>query len=73
MPDGGRATVETGNDMSTMPMCIDTATLNCVFEPNYITQDVGCGTGLDLSQGYGFVKQSLGILICNPRQGTAGL
>ncbi|MGF7243898.1 PAS domain S-box-containing protein [Pseudomonas oryzihabitans] len=39
---------------------IDTANLERVFEPYFTTKEVGRGTGLGLSQVYGFVKQSQG-------------
>ncbi|WP_186375311.1 hybrid sensor histidine kinase/response regulator [Pseudomonas oryzihabitans] len=39
---------------------IDTETLKRVFEPYFTTKEVGRGTGLGLSQVYGFVKQSQG-------------
>ena len=85
MPGGGTLTIETGNaDLGAagphvMVRVADTGTgipaevQSRVFEPFFTTKQAGSGTGLGLSQVYGFVRQSGGRLHLDSQvgQGTA--
>jgi signal transduction histidine kinase len=86
MPSGGTLRIETANiprDVSELGgkegllvsvadsgIGMDAATLEHAFEPFYTTKDVGKGSGLGLSQVYGFIKQSGGHVRLESRPGA---
>ena len=82
MPSGGRLTIRTGMAPEEWGMDgaiiialsddgagMDPDTLSRIFEPFFTTKGVGHGTGLGLSQVYGFVTQSGGEVRVDSRVG----
>jgi PAS domain S-box-containing protein len=79
MPEGGRLTITTRPDGEFVAIEVADTGLGMsaevrerVFEPFFTTKEVGKGSGLGLSQVYGFVRQSEGdiLLTSEPGQGT---
>ena len=67
MPDGGQITISTQVEGNNAVLCVSDSgqgmppeLIDRVFEPFFTTKPVGQGTGLGLSQVYGFAKQSGG-------------
>jgi signal transduction histidine kinase len=86
MPEGGVVTIRTRNQPASAEggpyvmvsvddtgQGMDAATLARVFEPFFTTKDVGRGTGLGLSQVYGFAESAGGYVDIDsaPGEGTA--
>jgi signal transduction histidine kinase len=78
-PDGGDTSAEIKPGAYAAVTVSDTGTgiapehLDRLFEPFFTTKDIGAGTGLGLSQVYGFVKESGGHIRIEsePGRGTA--
>jgi signal transduction histidine kinase/ActR/RegA family two-component response regulator len=83
MPNGGRLTVagrnlpadEAGSDMVLLEVTdtgvgMSPAIVNRVFEPFFTTKEVGRGTGLGLSQVYGFARSSGGDVSVRSVEGS---
>lgn len=82
MPDGGRLTNATYNrtddgengdqviiEVADDGVGMSEETVAQVFDPFFTTKPVGQGTGLGLSQVYGFIKQSHGTVSVDSRPG----
>lgn len=84
MPDGGTLTISVSQPSSGDEQCMaavsirdtgtgmDPETASRIFEPFFTTKKTGQGTGLGLSQVYGFATQSGGDVLvdCRPGEGT---
>jgi signal transduction histidine kinase/DNA-binding response OmpR family regulator len=76
MPDGGRLTITTRRDGVHVAIGVSDTGLGMspevrerVFEPFFTTKEVGKGSGLGLSQVYGFARQSDGDIVLKSELG----
>src|SRR5690606_17370099 len=80
MPDGGRLLIATSRETGAarrIEILVEDSGLGMsddvrarVFEPFFTTKEVGKGSGLGLSQVYGFVRQSHGEVRLDSAPGT---